>query len=100
MTRNDRIAAVAGKTYEATVWVKTTAGADARVALSFWDETVWKKVVGVTESAPHMVPTTGWRLLKVRGTAPLRARYLRLEMRLYGPGTLWADDVSVQAVSP
>ena len=99
MTRNDRIAAVAGTTYETAVWMKTSAGADARVALSFWDGTVWK-AVGVVESARQLSTTTGWRKLTVRGTAPSTARYLRLEMRLYGPGTLWADDVEMKEVVP
>jgi len=39
--------------------------------------------------------TQDWTSLEVQATAPPTAGYLRVELRLNGPGTLWADDLSV-----
>lgn len=89
------MAATAGGVYDVSVWLKTLgAGAGGVLSVNFW--TSGGVYIPATVDAPQkLVGTQDWTNASVRLTAPAGAAFLRVEFRLTGPGTLWADDVSV-----
>jgi hypothetical protein len=93
--RNDRIPASAGVRYAATVWLRTAnVTNEALVAMNFWDGTAWNHLA-TTESQNRLRGSNGWTQVAVDAVAPAGTGYLRVEARLGGSGTLWADDVAV-----
>jgi hypothetical protein len=83
-----------GSTYDVTAWLKTQgAQASARLSVNFW--TAGGVYIPATTDAASLVGTQDWTPSTLHLTAPAGAAFLRVEFRLNGPGTLWADDVSV-----
>jgi hypothetical protein len=93
MSKVDSIPAEAGATYKATVWLKTlkTAG---DITITFWGPSCSSNwYCGVAESSSQ---TSGdWSAVSVQGTAPPGTTKVRVEFRITGGGTLWADDLAV-----
>jgi hypothetical protein len=95
MTNTDAIRATPGTTYTASALYKTEAVAgQATLAASFWTANgVW---TGTTVTSPTgLSGTNTWRLLDLQARAPAGSVSVRIELRLYGPGTIWIDDLSV-----
>jgi hypothetical protein len=93
MTRTKTIEAAPGALYRASTYFRTVSVTNKVVlSLQFWDADL--KHLGGIESL-KLSGTSPWRLLAVERTAPAGSRYVRVEFRLYGPGTMWADDVSL-----
>ncbi|HKP19593.1 MAG TPA: hypothetical protein VJT84_14050, partial [Gaiellaceae bacterium] len=81
------IAAVPGATYEAQAYLTASELAgQATLVLTFW--TTDGQVS--TKSAP-LAGTGGWTPLSVTATAPANARYVGVEIRVNGAGTVWTD---------
>lgn len=99
LSRNGRISAREGRAYEASIWVKTRGVAEyATLEMNFWDATGYG-YLGSASTTQSISGTTGWGTLAANGTAPAGTASLRIEVRLHGPGTVWADDVFVRDVS-
>ncbi len=93
MTRTDAIRVAPGVSYDASAWLKTSGVAQhADLTITFWD--AGQSYLGLTaSSATTMVGTTDWTEATVRATAPPGSASVRVELRLYGPGTVWGDDL-------
>jgi hypothetical protein len=89
MTQTGSIPAVAGARYEASAWFSTSA--KATVALSFWSSD--RRPLGTAESPP--VTGSTWTEATVASAAPAGSAFVRVELRLHGPGHLAADDASL-----
>jgi hypothetical protein len=95
MTQTSAIPVAPGTTYQVSAWLRTSgAGSSAaRLASTFYNGSYLPS----SNSASALSGTTDWTLVSMSVTAPAGATHLRVEFRLYGPGTLWADDVTVTA---
>jgi hypothetical protein len=95
LSRTDEVRTVPGAVYSGSTWLRTAKLlGQATVALTFWSAD--DRFLGAVESAP--APANGdWAQATVSGTAPAGAVSVRLEIRLSGSGTLWADDAAVTA---
>lgn len=94
MSRIAEIPATAGTRYTASAWMKTAGVTDRAVlAVTFWNSS--QQYLGVTATSAPLTGTTAWTQLSLSATAPAGTASLRVEFRLYGPGTLWTDDVFV-----
>lgn len=94
-TKNKSIPAVPGKEYTVSAWIKTENIQDyAELALTFWSGNMVKRV-GYFKSAPYTQNTTEWTKITTTGVAPADAANIRLEMRLYNPGTVYYDDLQL-----
>lgn len=95
LSNTSAIPATAGKTYTASVWVKTSAVAQyANLSINFWTGTT--AYTGYNyDSTTVTGSSSGWTQLTVSGLAPAGTASVRAEFRLYGPGTMWADDLLV-----
>lgn len=92
--------ASAGTSYYASAYLKTVGVGPAgqmTVAISFWNSS--GAYTGTTFQAPAVSGTHDWTLMSVQGTAPSGTRYVRLEFRLNGPGSLYADDATLLATN-
>lgn len=73
----------------------------ARLAVTFWDASEAYRAGSAVESSPLIGGTAvDWSQTCLAAIAPPGAAFMRVEFRLGGPGTLWADDVVVSAVVP
>jgi hypothetical protein len=91
LSKTTRIAATPGTLYKASVWLKTSGVTqNARLTINFWNSS--STHLG-SFSSGSVTGTTNWTPVSVQATAPANTAFIRLEFRLYGPGTLWADDV-------
>jgi hypothetical protein len=98
MTRITAIPVTPGARYHVEASLQTLDAGKAYIAASYW--TASSAYAGGTDSSPlHLSGTTGWTLVTLDTTAPPGAAYLRVETRLDGPGTTWADDISVLELS-
>ena len=83
-----------GRSYDISAWLKTLGGqANAHLSVNVW--TADGVYIPATIDAPTLAGTHDWTPQGLHVTAPPGAAYLRVELRLNGPGTLWADDVAV-----
>jgi hypothetical protein len=92
MSRTTKIAAIPGKTYYASAWMKSNVSGKANFVINFWNASFVH--LGGYEST-YVTTTNTWKQVSASGIAPANTAYARLEFRLYGPGTLWSDDVSL-----
>ena len=97
------IAAIAvnpGESYDVSAWMRTTGSQAAGVlSVKFWNAA--GEFISRTVYAPEALSgTRDWTRLALSVTAPSGAAFLRVELRLNGPGTLWADDIEVTAGAP
>jgi hypothetical protein len=88
MSKTTIIPVTPGKTYTATVWLKTSNG-NGDLSLTFWENGTYAD----TDSSQST--SGGWTQVTARGTAPAGATSVRLELRYTGPGSMWADDVAL-----
>ena len=94
MTQTKTIAAAPGHRYDVSAWLKTkNATNKAQVTVSFWTASL-AALTPISSSTP-ISGTNDWTNLSLTATAPASTAYLRVELRLNGPGTLWSDDLSV-----
>lgn len=80
------------------LWLKGTGLVthDVQIGFNFWDE----DLKYISSAFKHVTPGTAWKKQTISSTAiPENAHYIRLEIRLKGDGTLWADDVSLTTES-
>ena len=91
LSKTTDIQAQAGFTYSASAWLKTSNVTDhAVLTINFWD--VNSAFLGGVDGGT-VAGTANWTQVNVQGVAPSGTAYIRLEFRLFGPGTLWSDDV-------
>ncbi len=84
-----------GHSYDISAWLKTQGPqAHANLSVNFWTAN-GVYIPATATAAPTVAGTRDWTKATLQLTAPRGAAYLRLEFRLNGPGTLWADDLSV-----
>jgi hypothetical protein len=95
LSKTNAIAATPGTQYTACVYLKTQGvGTNAaQLAVNFWNAS--QTYIPATVGSPTLSGTTDWTQVCVTATSPAGTAYIRVEFRLTGPGTLWADDVSV-----
>jgi hypothetical protein len=94
MSVTTAIRAAAGKGYSASAWLKTSgASGGAMLAVDFWDAS--STYLGTTVTSASVSGTQPWTQVSLHAVAPANTVYLRVEFRLNGGGTLWADDVVV-----
>jgi hypothetical protein len=101
MSQTAAIAATPGTTYTASVYLKTafaSSSARANLSIDFWDSN--RAYLGVTADSAQLSGTQPWTSVSTTAKAPPRTAFVRLEFRLFGPGTLWADDVALTAGTP
>jgi|GEM_PF-3531792 len=95
VSKVSNIGAVAGQTYIASVWMKTSGVTQyGELLINFWDSN--QVYLNKYYISPHVSGTSNWTQLTVSGIAPANTKYVRAEFRLYGPGTIWVDDVQLQ----
>ncbi|WP_181813485.1 peroxidase family protein [Gaiella occulta] len=92
LTNTSLVAAQAGRTYTARVSAKTSgvAGA-ARLTLTFWNAS--SVYLGVTADSASLAGTQDWTPLTVSRQAPAGTAFVRVELRLNGPGSAWFDNL-------
>jgi hypothetical protein len=95
MTNTKQIAAQAGKRYTASAYAKTSSvSGSVRVTLTFWNASA--SYLGVAaDSTTTLSGTQNWTQLTASATAPTGTAYIRVELRLTGPGTTWFDDLTL-----
>lgn len=90
LSNTNSIAASAGKTYVVSGYVRTISGSGT-LAVNFW-----KSDRSYTGTTCETTSSSGdWALVSTSCAAPAGTAFVRLEMRLWVPGTVWFDDVSV-----
>jgi hypothetical protein len=93
LSNTTSIGATAGSSYTATAWFKTVNATDHGViTINFWNSS--SQVLGGMDGGT-INGSTDWKQLSVSGTAPAGTAFIRVEFRLWGGGTLWADDVTL-----
>jgi hypothetical protein len=93
LSKTTSIGAQAGGTYNASAWFMTSGVSDhAVITINFWDAN--SNHLGSTDGNT-LSGTTGWTLLSTQATAPPNTAFVRVEFRLWGPGSMWADDVTL-----
>lgn len=93
MSVTTRIAAQAGTRYSATAWLKTSGGS-ANISMTFWGPSCANGYCGSSSSED----TSGdWQRAMTTETAPRGTTSVRIEFRLNGIGTLWADDADLSS---
>ena len=94
LTNTTAITAQAGKTYTASVYAKTNAvTGSVRLTITYWNASA--TYLGVAVDTPSLTGTQNWTKLTISQQAPTGTAYIRLEMRLTGPGTAWYDDLTL-----
>ena len=94
LTSTASLTAVPGSKYQASGYIKTlNVTGKASLVINFWDANLTWINRGFGESAKISGTSTGWVSRTVSGTAPTNAKYVRVEMKLVGPGTVWWDDL-------
>ncbi len=93
LSNTSQIPAQPGKTYTASAWLKTTNANQANLSINFWNG---GSHLG-TYTSQTLTGTQPFTQLTVQATAPAATTSIRIEFRLTGPGTLWADDAIVTA---
>jgi len=88
LTKNATISTTAGRSYTGSVYVKTANNATLTVLFLENGTNIYKagKSVSATDTAG------AWKSLTVTSPAAPTNTYVRFEMRLNGPGTVWFDD--------
>ncbi|MBB5788387.1 hypothetical protein [Jiangella mangrovi] len=92
------VESVRGGEYEATAWMRTTAGVSAWLYLEFYDAN------GRRVSETHVAPAASatWQQVTIAGTAPPAATSIKL--LVYGStstaGTTYVDDVGLRLLNP
>lgn len=96
MTQTTRIAARPGTAYAVSACFKTTEVRNsARLVVTFFTATGAYIPGSAVDSPTVLQGTQDWTQPSLRRQAPPNTAYLRGELRLRGPGTLWADDLTV-----
>jgi Tol biopolymer transport system component len=94
-----RIPVRAGQGLRFEGWLKAAGIAGSgRIDMTFFDREgayIPGSAVSSADGGQALSGTRDWTQLSVQGAAPARARSVRLEIRLYGTGALYADDVSL-----
>ena len=87
---------IAGQSWSASAWVSGSVTGDVRIAL-FWQDSAGD-YLGSTESSQAPTGTDGWTDLSVTASPPPGAAYAMVALKSsYNPGTVWFDDVTVEA---
>ena len=99
MTRIAAVPVTSGKAFDVSVWLKTqsVSHGNAQLVVTYWTATQAYVAGSATASAQLLTGNQDWTQAALLTIAPAGAAFMRVEFRLAGPGTLWADDVSVTA---
>ncbi|GEM_PF-4050692 len=93
--KTDSISATAGQNYTAAAWMKSSGVTQyGELVINFWDAN--KVYLNKNYISNLISGTSNWTKLTVSGIAPANTKYIRAEFRLYGPGTIWIDDVELK----
>jgi hypothetical protein len=95
MTNTTAVTAAGGTTYTGSVYLKTAGAHRANLSLTFWNAPV--NYLGLTAYSQAVSGTRDWTQVSVQAKAPAGTAHVRIEFRLFGPGTRWGDDVNVVA---
>ncbi|MDP1688935.1 MAG: fibronectin type III domain-containing protein [bacterium] len=97
LNKNEKIPVIAGHKYVVSLWLKTqNVTQHAELNVNFWGPDSQTYINKNGGSSAIITGSNDWTLVSVQVDAPLNAEYLRFEASLYGSGTLWIDDVSVE----
>ncbi len=89
------ITGVAGKTYTASVWMKTSNVSQyGELLINFWDAKM--AYLDTYYISNHVSGTSNWTKLTVSCIAPANTKYIKLHFKLFGPGKVWIDDVELK----
>lgn len=100
LSKNEKISVAAGHTYAVSLWLKAENVAQhAELAVNFWGPSSTTFIKANGKSSEIISGTNDWRQVRVEAEAPQGAKFMRVEARLYGAGTLWADDAFVEDLS-
>jgi hypothetical protein len=86
----------AGSSYSVSAFLKLAAvGGSAFVTVGYYD--AGGGFLGNGASSQALSGTRDWTQVGLQVTPPAGATLMRLEFRLYGPGTLWIDDITASS---
>lgn len=97
MTVVPAMSVVPERNYAVAAWSRTQ-GVDhgsVQLVATFWSAAQVYVSDSATASPQLLVGTQDWTQVSLEAKAPAGAAFMRVELRLTGPGTMWADDVSV-----
>lgn len=96
MTRIPAIPVSPGRRYSAAAFVRTAAvsAGNVRLVVTFWDA-AQSYISGSATDSAALSGTNDWTQLAAAVRAPTGSAFMRVEIRLTGPGTVWADDFVV-----
>lgn len=95
MTIIPAIPVTPGAAYDVSAWMKVqdVNHGNAQLVVTFWSA-ARAYVAGSAYASPATITgTTDWTQLALAARAPAGSAFMRIEFRLTGPGTMWADDV-------
>jgi hypothetical protein len=98
LTDKSRLGVTPGARYTISAFLKTSgvSSQGAQLAVTYW--TASGAYEGTTIDGPDsFAGTVDWRSTTIVTTAPSDAAYARIELRLFGSGTVWADDFQASA---
>jgi hypothetical protein len=96
LSQTNKIPATPGSSYSASAWFKTSnVSQGVYLTANFWNSSQTWLGSTIGDSSPTISGSQDWTQLNLQTTAPPGTAYIRIEFRLTGPGTFWADDVIV-----
>jgi hypothetical protein len=96
MTLTKAIPVTPGQVLNVSGFIKTLAVRDtARISLTIFDAS--GTYLGAVWDSNAVSGTSDWTQASLSARLPANTAYARVEVRLNGPGTMWADDFSVTA---
>lgn len=92
------ISAKAGNSYSANIYSKMNlpGGAYANLSITFWSGVPAGNTFIKAYSSANVYGIKDLASFAVAATAPSGTKYIRIEARLYGSGTIWWDDVKLE----
>jgi len=100
LSKNNAVEVIESEKYLIEGWIKTKdVDGRAEIAANFWGPGSTDRILLNGKTSDPIKGVSGWRQIRFTVTAPINARYLKTEHRIFGSGTVWFDDVSVRNVS-
>ena len=96
MTRIQAVPVTPGRSYTAAAFVRTASvsAGNVHLVVTFWTAGQSYVPVSAVDSGA-LSGTNDWMQLAAPARAPAGSAFMRLEIRLSGPGAFWADDLVV-----
>jgi len=97
LSTNSILTVTPGTTYTTSVFARKTGSGYAQLVINFWGPGPYDLISNHESSS--LTQDNTWSQLTRTVTAPTSAKYARVEMRLYGAGSAWFDDISFSSDS-